>query len=144
MKPCAFIKQTLESHTRGVTERAYKFAAPQYIEICRRRLLKIGLNFTSDSIKSAILLSAILHDIGKSARKYQTQFDNDCNTSLERTPSFYLHEISSAIISKRVCDESNLEQPLSFFIVSSVLQHLHAMRGMDRSKTINDSKKVFT
>jgi CRISPR-associated endonuclease Cas3-HD len=143
MKPCAFIKQSLYCHTVGVTERAAKFASFQYDEICRKRLSKMGLSFDLNSIRNAILLSAILHDIGKSAHKYQSQFDDKCKSCTHQIPSFYLHEVSSAIISKRICDYNNFERPLSFLIVASVLQHLHAMRGMDRDRTINDSIRNF-
>jgi CRISPR-associated endonuclease Cas3-HD len=144
MMPCAYKKQSLESHSQGVAKIALEFANEHYIEVCRRRLLRTGLNFEKHTIRNIILLSALLHDIGKSARYYQKQFDNACITIPDHVPSFYLHEISSAAISKRICDYNNFDTPISFFVVASVLQHLHAMRGMDKDRVISDAINRFS
>ncbi|HXG07233.1 MAG TPA: CRISPR-associated endonuclease Cas3'' [Nitrososphaera sp.] len=143
MMPCAYEKQSLESHSQGVAKIALAFANDQYIEVCRRRLLRTGVNLEKHTIRSIILLSALLHDIGKSARYYQKQFDKTCIPVIDHVPSFYLHEISSAAISKRICDYNNFDTPISFFVVASVLQHLHAIRGIDKDRVINDAINRF-
>lgn len=138
MKPCAYKKQSLELHTKGVVEIALMFATDHYTSICRKRLQKVSVDFTEERIREGVILSAILHDLGKGALYYQQQFTDRCDSSKD-VPSFYLHEISSAVVAKRVCDYNDFDVPFSFFVVSSVLQHLHAMRGIDSDRTIKDA-----
>jgi CRISPR-associated endonuclease Cas3-HD len=130
----------LSSHTKGVTERALRYASRDYLEICRRRLRSTNVDCDVQEIKKIIALSAILHDVGKAADKYQQQFDDKCFLQNNYTkPTFYLHEVFSAVIAKRISEHNRIALPSSFFIVSSVLQHLHTMRSIDRKSTVYNS-----
>ena len=89
-----------------------------YNVICNR-FRKLGLEIGSEELKEIVRLSALLHDIGKAADKYQS------DRELE---SFYLHEIPSAVIAKRVLEESIQREEQRDLIVITVLQHMNSMR----------------
>lgn len=119
-KPCAFEGQPLLDHMKGVEEIVKrKFLSDGYDLVVNKRM---GRNDGRD----LIILSSILHDIGKADEKYQNQFDEACN-AVEKF-SFKDHEVISSAYA--------LKAGLDPYIAMAILLHHHAMRIPDE-KVIN-------
>lgn len=101
-KPCAYIGQELMTHLKNTLSISMKFVEENnWINIIYYRIkavktipcLKCGKN----DILNIIKLICILHDIGKAAKIYQDQFDDNCN-AISNSVSFRCHEVPSAYI----------------------------------------------
>ena len=120
-KPCAFEGQSLLDHMKGVEEIVKrKFISDGYDLVVNKRMGR------SDG-KDLVLLSSILHDIGKADERYQNQFDDECKAKVGKF-SFKDHEVISSAYA--------LKAGLDPHVAMAVLLHHHAMRVPDE-KVIN-------
>ncbi|MDG6996723.1 MAG: hypothetical protein JRN52_12445 [Nitrososphaerota archaeon] len=104
---------------------------PYYLQTSVSRLGRTGCSMQTNELRLCIGLAAMLHDYGKALPKYQMQFHDNCVLDSKKShPSFYLHELFSAIIALRVCKGLGLSNPCTFLVSFPVLQHLHSMRSV--------------
>jgi len=138
LKPCAFTHQSLRDHSRGSSKIATQYCGPNYLQTSVRRLRTAGYCIIEDDLRKGIILATLLHDFGKALPRYQSQFDNKCNCICDTAPAFYLHELFSVAIARRVCRGLRLDDKLTFLITVAVLQHLHSMRSLGNSLSLGN------
>jgi CRISPR-associated endonuclease Cas3-HD len=115
-------RQELFSHLRGVASKAGKcFNA----DVACKRFNQMGLNATAEGLKRVLERAALLHDIGKAADMYQKRFRTQEGDS---KPTFYLHEVPSAVICQRVCNSLGLPKWEVTLCSLLVLQHMSSIR----------------
>lgn len=130
-KPCAFTNQPLLDHSKGSLNSVKKILSDSYVLTAKRRLEKFGIKVKKEDFE----LSVFLHDIGKAGEFYQTQFDDECNSS--RTPSFIYHEIGSAIFFYKNIEDKKLK----LLIALAELNHLNAIRSISQLNPNSFPKK---
>ena len=136
-KPCAFTGQSLLDHSINSYNVLIKYGFLDdiyYIVVSRRLnvlLSKYGTEISSNEVKQLIELVVKLHDIGKAAEYYQSQFTNDCRSPVPN-PSFVFHEVGSALFfyHSNYTEDTRIKRLLAL----AALNHLNAMRGLKQLK----------
>jgi CRISPR-associated endonuclease Cas3-HD len=121
-------RQELFSHLRGVASKAGKYFDA---DITCSRFNQMGLKATAEGLKRILEYAALLHDIGKAADWYQKRFRAQEGDS---KPTFYLHEVPSAVICQRVCNSLGLPKWEITLCSLLVLQHMSSIRDWLASK----------
>jgi len=139
MKPCAFTKQPLRSHIKGVVERVERFLETGYLETMFRKLKYAGIHTERDSLREAVRAAAVFHDVGKAVQIYQQQFNEKCECLKADSPSFYLHEVLSAVYFDRfLSNHENWSTELKNLAILSVLNHMHSLRDFGSKLNLFD------
>ncbi|MEM3449290.1 MAG: HD domain-containing protein, partial [Nitrososphaerota archaeon] len=134
----ADMKQCLIHHLQNTAKEALNFAKDLYLEIISQRLYVVSegtLKLHPTSLRRIIHVSSLLHDIGKAADQYQNQFTR-CISNPNFKPSFLLHEVPSAVICYRFACTLNAEDEEIFFMTFSTLNHMNAMRPLQKIKLL--------
>jgi CRISPR-associated endonuclease Cas3-HD len=136
IEPLAYVGQGLIAHCQDTMKIASCFADKQYLRIAADRLM-VASNKTvaiePGRIRTIVRMSSLLHDIGKADDDYQTQF---ALVRKPKAPSFFLHEVPSAVIGDRVSSILHLDWAESFLLSFSILNHHNAMRSINKIKSI--------
>jgi len=121
----AYTNQELKSHAINTSEIALKYSGKCYAEVCARRIRSV-LNkpFSSSDFNYIVKVASTFHDAGKAADHYQMQFEAQQN----KKPSFSLHEIPSAIITKTFMEQKGNDYESILLASLAVLFHHTAMR----------------
>lgn len=130
MRPCAFTGHALlgdEGHLCQTEKYAIKCVADDAGTIARRFSMA-GVPLDASDVKSLVRLTCICHDVGKASDEYQRQFNDKCELIAKSLPSFKFHEIPSAVVAWRICQELSVDRTQSVICFVTVLQHLHASR----------------
>jgi len=136
MRPYAFTGQPLSQHIKGVVKRTENMIKSGYCETAYRKLKYAGLDLDRETLYDAILASAVFHDVGKAVEYYQRQFFDNGRCRNDRDPSFYLHEILSAVYFDRFLSKnSRWSNGLKILATLAVLNHMHSLR--DYGKKLN-------
>jgi len=134
--PWAYENHELVEHLRNTSDIAEKFAngAYRYTVVKRLKVASNGKlkNMSEAKVLNLIRIVALLHDIGKAADQYQSQFSKD-----DGEVSFYLHEFPSAFIAYNLMKGARYEDPEKVLVTLSILHFHEAMRT---SKKIHESK----
>ncbi|MEN3053086.1 MAG: CRISPR-associated endonuclease Cas3'' [Candidatus Methanosuratincola petrocarbonis] len=136
----AYKNQGLKQHSEKTMQYALEYASKNYAEVCVRRIKaasKTNINYSIDEFLELVRIAAILHDSGKAADKYQSQF----NSPPPEKPSFSFHEIPSAIIAKTLMDRSGYSSDSILFVSLAVLFHHTAMRSFDQQERFLSSMR---
>ncbi|MEN3007178.1 MAG: CRISPR-associated endonuclease Cas3'' [Candidatus Methanosuratincola petrocarbonis] len=136
MTAFAYTNQELKRHSVNTMNHALKHSGENYAEVCVKRIRSASGSpiFSPDEFIGLVRVAAALHDSGKAADSYQRQFQG---TPPER-PSFYLHEIPSAIITKGLMEEAGYDPDSVFLVSLAVLSHHTAMRTYSRQERLLD------
>lgn len=127
-KPCAFTNQSLIDHAKGSLEEANNRFNDNYYKVIGKRL---GYDYSK--VKEYVKDLILLHDLGKAAEGYQSQFDDNCKAS--KDPGFIYHEVGGALY---VYKEYEIDDELLRAMgVLSILNHLNAIRGVKDLKVQN-------
>jgi CRISPR-associated endonuclease Cas3-HD len=129
--PYAFTNQPLADHLQGTAQIADKFVTETYASTVSKRLYlssQMSVNIKPDTVKVLIRRASLLHDVGKAADRYQSQFERPAHHS----PTFYLHEVPSAIVCDRVSQELELGFHERFLLSFTVLNHMNSFRPLER------------
>jgi CRISPR-associated endonuclease Cas3-HD len=133
MKPCAFTAQSLSQHIRGVVERLEKMVETGYLETVVRKLKYAGIDAEKDSLLEAMRAAAVFHDVGKAVQYYQHQFNEKCECLKTEGPSFYLHEVLSAVyFDFFLSSYGRWSSEVRNISILAVLNHMHSMRDFGR------------
>ncbi|MEM4334163.1 MAG: HD domain-containing protein [Nitrososphaerota archaeon] len=112
-----------------MVERVDRVLQCGYPETVSRRLRRIGFDITSQDVAKTVIAAALFHDVGKGVVYYQKQFDDVCGCAMPKGPSFYLHELLSAVYLDRVAKDSpSFSDGMKVLATLSVLNHMHALR----------------
>lgn len=139
MTAFAYTNQRLRQHSEKTMEYALKFSSKDYAEVCAKRINAASKKkiISADEFMELVKISALMHDTGKAADKYQEQFEG----TLCENPSFYLHEIPSAMIAKSLMEESGYDKYYVFLVSIAILLHHTAMRSFDEQEiSLGNSK----
>jgi len=90
-------------------------------------LKKFNINIAYDTLELLLKLEALLHDVGKVASFYQSQYNEVIRGRLESI-SFRGHELCGAYVLYEVLKSLDMPIQLMRLGVLAILQHHHAMR----------------
>lgn len=139
MAALAYTNQGLKEHSLNTMGIALRYSDNHYSEACVSRMnsaLKKKRFFPSD-FTEMVKIAAGLHDIGKGADHYQEQFWKNPHVK----PSFYLHEVPSAVIAKKLMESVGYDSDQVFLVSIAILFHHTAMRPFDQQETCLKSLK---
>jgi len=132
MGPFAYYNQNLIVHLENTQKIAIRYADQNYSDISALRI-RIASNNMSNMDKcqfqDLLKMASLMHDTGKAADIYQRLFSDPC-----KPISFYLHEIPSAIIAKKLMDKLNYSPFTEFLVVFTILSHHNSMRPFSRQE----------
>ncbi len=133
MAALAYTNQGLKEHSLNTMGIALKYSDNYYSEACVSRInsaLK-KKRFSPSEFTEMVKIAAGLHDIGKGADHYQQQFGKNSHGK----PSFYLHEIPSAVIAKKLMESAGYDSDRVLLVSIAILFHHTAMRPFDQQET---------
>jgi len=117
--------------------------AVPHVGVMSMRFRSLGLNLEPDRITMLIRHAALVHDIGKGADQYQRRLDSACLPTGDKRFSFIFHEVPSAVISWRLCQELKWKEEERILVFLAVLQHSSAMRDWLAKGPIRELEKMF-
>jgi len=139
MRPYAFTRQPLSQHIKGVVDEVEHMLNSGYDETVFRKLRYAGVELDRDTLREAVLAAAVFHDAGKAVEYYQRQFDEKGECLLRDSPSFYLHEVLSAIYFYRfISSYSHWSNELKILATLTVLNHMHSLRDYGGQQKLFD------
>ncbi len=139
--PYAFTEQELLSHLQNTHNYSMKFATVHYLKIVQRRLFVVSEGALDPPLKKLgeiIQIASLFHDIGKVAEHYQNQkqlrdrCQKQSDPKQRKFPTFFLHEVPSAVVVDRIARELGWCFEESFLASFSVLNHHNSMRPFGR------------